>query len=283
VSRPPPVLEPLRTRIGLAVAGDNRLWGRSLRDEIVGRTSLSGLAFLAVTGRLLPAEDCLLLDDLVAVHMVVDIRIWPLKLERVLSSFGRSPSAFVSAQLACASEAMGPLLAGKCARFLLELEREVDEQASNENAIIEAIRRRLENKERIAGFGAPFRRADERLVAFRESVARRGRSTGRYWDLAVRVAHAGMAAGNLPANIVLFTAALLLDLGVREDQCGDLMMGLVSTLFLAGAHEGARQAEPQLRRLPDDAVEYLGPPPRRSPRAEEAEGGSQAAPTTGGA
>ena len=264
--RPPPRLPALRSRVALAVEGDNLLWGRSVRHDVVGRVSLSGLIALSVTGRSLAPEDCALLDDLIAALMAVDVRLWPLKVGRVVSSFGHSMPAFVAAQVACASEKIGPLIIGKASQLLLDLEARLGDRVGDPAAIEEDLRRRLDAHERLPGFGAPFRPADERLVALRESIVRRGRQGMRYWQLAERVAEAAMKARDLQANIVLHAGGLFLDLGFRPDEANSVMLALVVPLFIGVAHEGAAEKDAQLRHLPADAVEYVGPPPRVSPR-----------------
>src|SRR5690349_3596406 len=81
--------EAIVTRVGWFGNGDFRHFGRSLYEDVVGKTSFLGLAALAVTGRLPAAEDVLLLDDIAAGFQCPEPRVWPSKLPRIAASSGR--------------------------------------------------------------------------------------------------------------------------------------------------------------------------------------------------
>ncbi len=262
-------LPPIRSRVGLAVAGDNVVRGYSVRDDLVGRTSLSGLVALGVSGRRLSAEECALLDDVAVASAVLDVRVWPIKATRVAGAYGQAPSSLSIGLAVVCGQSMGPLLAGASAKMLLEIEAELrpgEELAAQLRAQIES---RIERGERLPGFGAPLRPEDERLVALRKAVEMRGRQQMRYWSLAEALAAAALAARGLQANVVLHIGALLLDLGFDVEQVKTMIVGLMANLLVPVAHEAALEADAQLRRLPDEAVEYAGPAPRLSPRAKE--------------
>ena len=264
----PPRVPPMHSRVGLNVEGDNIVWGRSVRHDLMGRTSLTALVVLSATGRRLPPAECELLDDLATSLMATDTRIWPPKLGRIVAALGTTASGFCAAQLACASDKMGPLILGDAAHLLRELTERLGARVGQPEAIEAELARRLASGRRLPGFGAPFRPDDERLTALRESVARRGRADGPYWLLAERVAAAATRLRGLLPNIVLHGGALAMDVGLAPEEIGDVMLGLVVPLFLGTAREGARLREPQLRELPAQAVQYAGPQPRLSPRAQ---------------
>lgn len=263
-----PRISPMTSRVALTVDGDNRVWGRSVRKDLIGNTSLTALVVLSATGRLLPAADCALLDDLATALMAADTRIWPPKIGRMIASFGHTASGFCAAQLACASPAIGPLVIGDAAKMLAGLRASLGERSTNREAVEAVMARMLDEGTRLAGFGAPFRLEDERLIALKERVELTGRTGMVHWQLAELVAECASHLRGLRPNIVLHGGALALDVGLAPDEVGDVMLGLVVPLFLGTAREGAQLCEPQLRSLPPSAVEYVGPPQRTSPRAE---------------
>jgi hypothetical protein len=73
----------------------------------------------------------------------------------------------------------------------------------------------------------------------------------------------------LEPNIGIGSAAVCLDLGLAPDEIAPLVVALMQHLIFANAVEGARQAPAALRHLPDDRIDYVGKPPRRSARAEK--------------
>ncbi|MBI5546425.1 MAG: hypothetical protein HY901_21265 [Deltaproteobacteria bacterium] len=255
------------SRVGIAVNDDNRLWGRSIREEIAGRLPYTGLAVLGISGRMLSPEDCALIDDVVAVNAVGDPRVWPFKLARVVSSFGHSVAGLAAIGLSFASPVIGPQTLKTTAELLLSIEAQLGERATDPSAMEAEVLRRLKSTERLPGFGVPFRLDDERVLALRECVERRGRKDMHYWRIAEQWAASARKVRNLRGNYSLFTSAVFLDLGLSPEQCAVLILGLLPGANLGPVYEGAQLAEPQLRCLPADAVEYVGPPPRRSPRS----------------
>ena len=262
-----PSVPPMRSRVGLNVEGDNLVWGRSVRRDLVGRVSFTGVIVLSVTGRLPSREACDLLDDFVTSFQATDTRVWPLKVGRIVASFGKSAAGFCAGQLACASETLGPLIAGEAAWMLHDLRERLGERDGDPSAVEDEVAKLLAQGRRLAGFGAPFRPEDERLTALRECIRRRGQTGLRHYALAEQVAAAGKRLRGLEANIVLHAGALALDVGLAPGEVGDVMLGLAVPLLLGTAREGALRREPQLRELPADAVEYCGPAPCSSPRA----------------
>ena len=61
---------------------------------------------------------------------------------------------------------------------------------------------------------------------------------------------------------------MLLDLGFDVRQVSVMGHMLILPTIVANAVEGAAQAPAILRCLPDDAIDYNGPPPRLSERAQ---------------
>jgi len=61
--------------------------------------------------------------------------------------------------------------------------------------------------------------------------------------------------------------AICLDLGFTLPQIGPLMTAIGTAGYWANAFEGAEQSPACLQTLPEGTVRYVGPSPRKSPRA----------------
>ena len=72
-------------------------------------------------------------------------------------------------------------------------------------------------------------------------------------------------------NICVGFAAMLLDMGYTQHQAGAMTTFQNQNVFAANAYEAATQPEEIMRRLPDDAIDYVGQAPRISPRARASE------------
>jgi hypothetical protein len=70
----------------------------------------------------------------------------------------------------------------------------------------------------------------------------------------------------LEPNIGVGTAAVCLDMGFTPHEISWLAVSLCQVPFIANAVEGAAQKPDVLRRLPDEAIRYIGAAPRVSPR-----------------
>jgi hypothetical protein len=260
----------LVTRVGHAEWGDNRAFGYSVADDLAGTETYVGLLALAVAKRRLAPDERALLDDLAVVMTVADPRIWPLKLVRVVSSYGGCLAAFAAGEL-CLDEAfVGHFTTGQAAQTLLDARATLGERFIEPNAMDEYVRRLLEPKKRLLGIGVPFRPVDERVVMVTERVGARGRAERPFWRLFLAFQSALERVKNLRPNIGLAAAAICLDMGFAPRECAVLVASLGSTDFLANAVEGSLQAPPMLRELPTSVVAYRGPEARNTPRARAA-------------
>jgi hypothetical protein len=254
------------TRVGHAEWGDNRAFGHSVAQELAGKESYVGLLSLAVAGRRLTASECALLDDLAVVMTVADPRIWPLKLVRVVSSYGGCLAAFAAGSLCLEEAFVGHFTTGEAAQMLVETRRALGDRCFELEAVTEHVRALLEPGKRLLGLGVPFRPVDERVVMLMERVHARGHADLPFWRLFLLFQTALERVKKLRPNIGLAAAALCLDLGFPPRECAILVTSLGSTDFLANAVEGSLQAPAVLRELPENAIVYRGCEPRTSPR-----------------
>ncbi len=259
-SKPPP----LTTRVGHADWGDNRYCGFSVGAELAGNETIAGLIALATTGRRLAPEERGVLDDIAVAMTVADARVWPLKMTRVVSSYGGSLAAVAAANVCLEEAYVGHWTSGEAAVLLSALRAEAPDLTVA--AMREPLDRRFREGVRLVGFGVPFRPEDERVRMLKECLARRGRTGLPYWRTLEAASGAARILRNLEPNIGLAVAAACLDLGFTPRQISLVCVALGQTDYVANAVEGGEQRPAVLRRLPDAAIEYVGKAERTSPR-----------------
>ncbi|MBI2377901.1 MAG: hypothetical protein HYV07_28115 [Deltaproteobacteria bacterium] len=253
-----PVIE---TRVAKAGFDEHWFCGHRVFAELAGNESGSGMLGLAVLGRRLTEDERGMIDDLAVVITMADPRIWPLKIPRLVASFGRPAVGLAAANLYQDDAIIGPPVVEGAARLVLEVAR-VDE--AGRLARSEAL---IESGLRLDGFGVPLRATDERLDALTARVRLRRRAGLSHFKALEVLASAVRRLRRLEPNIAAGAAALLLDIGFTPKQAAIMTLTTVQACFWANALEGAGQRHEALLELPREHVEYSGPPPRRSPRA----------------
>jgi hypothetical protein len=258
----------VRTRSGHWGWDEHRYFGHRVFEELTGQESMTGLLALSVLGRRLPADCCGLLDDAAAALTLADPRIWPLKLTRLVASYGSVIPAFCAGILMENEARIGPRAFIGAAHALIELHGELGGTADDDTRVASVVADYLDKHAFVWGFGTPFRRRDERLVAFRECVRRRGRDGQPYWKTMEAVAAEVRKRTNAEPNMGVAVAAALLDMSVTPQEILLLAVALMQHMFFAHALDGAASDALVLRELPERCVTYEGRPARRSPRAE---------------
>jgi hypothetical protein len=255
----------LLTRVARAEWGENRFRGYAVHGELRGET-LWSLLSLSVGGRRLTQDEAGVLDDVARAFLAADPRIWPLKAIRLLSSYGAQDVALGGAYVFLEGARVGLAGVGRSAHLLWWLH----EQGAGDGSPVtrDLLAGRLQRGERLDGFGVSARPIDERLQALARDLEARRRTTGVFWMLLRQAEHAMRELRGLPANISLGVAAACLDLGFSPEQVQGIACAITLPPLLANAFEGARQAPELLRVLPSEHMRYVGPAPRRSPRAQ---------------
>lgn len=248
----------ITTRVAVAQWGDNRFCGRSVNDDLAGTANVWQILALAVGHPHMPLEDTPILEDMVVCCVAADPRIWPLKTTRLLSAYGHATAGTIAGMYCTEDSPFGWRSCFIAARFLQEL-IELPPQA-----LSEAIRTRLEQGERLPGYGVAFRKQDERVTALARCVEQRGLSQTPHWQLARQIAQ---VEGAPAMNIGSACAAVLLDRGFTPTQIHALGPYIAFPNYLANALEGAQQAPAALQRLPEHSIDDRCTPPRQSPRA----------------
>jgi hypothetical protein len=251
-------MQPIETRVGLILDNDNRFLGRSTYTEWLRDAKAPTDLWAAALGISVDNSARSVLRVLAVCLTSPDARVWPLKLTRLLSSHGDAAVGFFAAQLVSSGRTMGPGTVTGAAALLKQWALLDDDGRA---ALLATAR--AQPKLRWAGFGVPFRATDERLVALRSAIASTPAAAGRHWMAMAQLVDEVAGFSSASPNVILGTAALLLDLGVVPDQCGVGVSMLVSHMFLAHAVE-ASSTDAALQTLPSSSVSYAGPGPRSS-------------------
>lgn len=255
-------MEAIRTRLGRVDFGDYDHRGRRLYRDLAGSTSFLGLVVFATTGRLLPREDVEVLDDLAVCLHVPEPRVWPLKAARIASSSGRLSDGLV-AGIAAMEGAFGFRAVATAAARWIELRASLEGPTDREVA----LRGFLDRHGEMPLFGVFGRGADERIPAVRATIARHGRAERPFWARAEEAWAFALRERGIHPHAWGSVSALLLDLGLTPAEIPPLLSIVLQSSYVAHAQEGAELRSPALRRLPAEAVRYVGAPPRTSPRA----------------
>jgi len=255
----------IRTRVARADHGDNQYAGHSVLRDLAGRASTAATLALAAGMTAISEDDARVLDDVLVCSLAADPRIWPVKVSRLISSYGGTAIGYGAAHLSLEGARVSPWPTGECGELLVELGAQLGESPSAED-VQRVVDARLEGRRMFAGFGVVFRDEDERMVALEACLERKHRTGRRYWRLMRLVEAALLRHKKLPANAGAGVAAACLDVGMTPRQAAIFATACASVCFLANAVEGAEQRPAVLRRLPDEALRYEGPAARPSPR-----------------
>ena len=263
----------ISTRVAKHLLGDNLYFGHRALADLLERETSTGLMFMAAIGRRPTDDERELVDAMAVILTSADGRIWPLKLARLVASYGGTLAGWCAALLTMEGQRLGPWILGYAARELVELRAAVGERIDDDAAVAAEAGAFFERKRRVVGLGVPLRVHDERYVALQAWVHRKGRDAFPFWRLQAILASHGRRAAGLAPNVGLGLAALLLDLGYTPEQIAALATFVNQNVFAANAFEAARQRSPEMLCLPEECVTYVGLPPRSSPRALAASSG----------
>ena len=252
----------LKTEVAWAGWDEHEYRGHRVFTDLAGTTSLSGLFAVSISGRRLSPEDERVLDDVAVCCAVADPRIWPLKLARLVASYGSSMAGFCAAHVMLEGAIVGGWNLQGASEMLRELSDEVGDRLDDDAHVAACSAALVARTRRLIGFGVPFRPHDERIVAFSRCLEKCGRSDRRYWRLLQALAAVAKAQRSLEVNMIAAAAAAVLDLGFKPHEASPMMVMLLANCILSNALEGAAQRAPILRELPASLVRYVGRPPR---------------------
>lgn len=251
--------DPIFTRVGIILDGDNRFLGQSTFHGWVHDLEAASDATLAVLGVEVTAEAREVARLITIAALSPDARVWPLKLTRLLASYGDPLAGYFGAQLVSASNMMGPGAVTMAARGLEWVREHAGDDASDARVKDAVAMSCARSGGRFGGFGVPFREVDERRAGLLQLVGDGPVTRRPLWRLHEQVVK---VLAPLRPNVAVSFAAMLLDIGVPAERGGITLSMLMSPVFLAHALEGAAQDGARLNALPASCVSYRGMEPR---------------------
>jgi hypothetical protein len=254
------------TRVAHAGVDDHRFFGHGALEDLLGHETQTGLLGLGILGRRLAPDERELLDAMGVSLMAADPRIWPLKLGRLVASYGEMLAGYAAGQLAMIGPKVGARTTTAAAEHLIRLRTLIGEER-DEAVVASHIEAYIRTEARLEGYGVPLREKDERLEALRPYMVRTGRAERPYWRLQETLSATLRKSRPVEPNIIIGIAAGLLDMGCNPAQAGALATFLIDQCFVGNTFEAAQQMSPDARRLPDACIDYVGRAPRRSPRS----------------
>ncbi|QQR89070.1 MAG: hypothetical protein IPJ88_12710 [Myxococcales bacterium] len=262
----------IKTKVGFSdlEKGENWYFGYPVLAELAGRTSLTGLSVLASHGKQLSLSELRVIDDIATVNTTPDPRIWPLKLVRLVASYGHTLPAFACISLGLESVAIGPWEYGTAAEFLLVVDRALGDSEPSDSAIKQIAQAHMLKHGRLPGFGVPMRPVDERVPVLRKCLLDNSmRHEKRYWKLFERLSLVVRESFRIQAHISGASAAAMLDIGLSPRTISLASVLSYQHVFMAHADEGAQQSLSSLCVIELDKLEFNCPEHRVSDRKKK--------------
>ena len=252
-----------RTRVGRAIHGDNLFYGRSVKDDIVGKKNLWQILSMAVNGPELTPFQCAFLDAMAGAGLAADPRIWPLKATRVAGAYGDFYMSLGTALVLASDTAVGPSYCEFTARIFLRFDELL--RAQPQLTIDEVVSRvKEEQGGRLAGFGVPGRQEDERYLAIStwfDQNCPGPEYPVRYWTLCQELRPIMERRFGIRPNWMACVVVLLLDMGFDVHQLTSLSLMALFPCYFANAYEGSCVPEARLpERIDSSLVTYAGKP-----------------------
>lgn len=261
----------LKTELGHASFDDHEVRGVVVFELDPRSTTLFDLALLTLGIRADKDDAKFVLTVCTQAALNPDPRIPPMKLVRLGAAYGGLLPALAAGLAGIERSLVGMSAVTDAARFLHDFVAEVGWNATDEQ-IDAALQERRQSRSIIFGFGVPGRPVDERARWMSLRLAEGVRPPRPWWEMYERI----RSRLSFNPNLGAVFAAALLDLGCTPDQVGAISCVVNLLPLLGNAHEGSLQAPPALQQLPEEAVRYVGPPARESPRARAAREAAEA-------
>ena len=258
---------PITTRLARNGFDTIHLRGHDLRELI--DDPFWSVVSVSLGNRRLTPQECRVVDAICNIVAIGDPRVWPLKVTRLVGSYGQFFTAVAAGYSVLDRANVGPGPSLAAAAFFLDAVEQGQTQEQCNRAICAKYDAALARKERVPAFGVAGRDDDERHTIFMEWLAAQPWQPGRCWRMfEAAVEHVGAVHGLKP-NILGATGILPLDLGFDGANIVALASYMTHWGFVANAFEATRESPEILRRLPATHVRYVGPEPRLSPRAKK--------------
>src|SRR5262249_26046701 len=141
----------LPTRVSRADWDEHDYFRWKLFADLGGKETLAGMLAVAVTGMRLDPADREVIDDVASINAAADPRIWPLKVVRVASAYGRILPAVAVGALFFESDTVGSMLGSKLARVLVGIRADLGDDF-DDGALEARVRTELGRHRRLPGF-----------------------------------------------------------------------------------------------------------------------------------
>jgi len=252
-------LLPIETHVGHTAAQELRFRGHKVFADLLGKTSAMQMLVCGLTGRILDADDMLVVDDILTAMSSADPRLWPFKITRLAAAHGNPALAMGATFVASQGAIFGVNRFQQIADVLVDL----TSRKLSDDELFEVLSKGT------VGFGILYGRYDARFDALVGQVLKRNRETRPHMSVALQAVRIARTKLNTEAHVFVAIAALCLDMEMTPYQVG--LFGMLPLFHdaLPNAAEGAEQHPASMQELPSSAVKYVGRAPRESVRARE--------------
>ncbi len=255
------------TKIACAGYGAIDVRGRSMLDGTQHRHDFWSMNAIAMGHRALNQEEVEVLDILCNVVVIGDPRLWPYRVQRLVGAYG-DPYLTTATGLAFYSGgSLGPPSVEKCMAQLQALRAAVGPTPSLD-AVREWVEGQLEKHEIIAGYNVVARPTDERNDFVMPILREMGWTRRPWFELVALLDKAMAELKSIQPNAASMISAVFHEIGLTPRQGGLMTLSFMNWAVMANADEAVDDVYADLRRLPDEWVQWNGASPRRSPRAQ---------------
>lgn len=257
------------TRIGKWFPGERVvIRGKDLHHDLKSLGWIELLLF-AITGRAFTGAQVKLFEHMCTLSVSYpDPSIWPNRVAALAATARSTGLMGVGAAIAVQGARVfggGPSITGM--DMLIEMKRRVDEGAE----LAELVKRELEQRRGLPGFGRPVVRTDERLAPVMALARELGLADGPHLKLVLRVQeilNGLLGTWALQMNVSSLISALAADQGLSPRELYNFMIPAFSIGYVACFADAEQKPEGALFPLRCERIRYEG----HSRRAWSAEG-----------
>jgi len=254
----------IATNAARHITGAPRVRGYSVYDDLMGEDYWSQLA-VSVGYRPLTPEQCEVFDVFSSGYLLAEPRVWFLRVARMCASFGRFVPGIASCLLLLETTTMTGALRPEVGEFYREYRALAEDDQSDELAYARAWFDSYDG--RPPGFWTQARARDERQANIGRWLDEVREWDGPYYRLQKELADFALEEYDTWPNYVAILTAVMLDMGFEPEHVPPFVLTMQNTNALNNVVEASQQESESLRNFPRDYVRYVGPAPRKSPRA----------------
>jgi hypothetical protein len=254
----------IRSRMGAAFVGSHAVFrGKDIHAEL-GDIGWLDLYLLGITGRRFPQAQLRLLETVWCYTSYPDARIWNNRVAALAGSTRSTGNLGVSAALALSEASIyGRGIDIRALEFLIRTRAALPDASTKETGLGPWVRRELEARRSLAGYGRPIASGDERIAPILKAARGLGLADGPHLALAFAIEECLLSDRlRMRMNYAGVVAGLAADMGFTPKE----YYLFLHPAFLAGMVpcyiEASEKPEGSLFPLPCESVAYLGAPKR---------------------